>query len=118
MTLEEILGWWSFLFLGVLVYSIGEFVKRKVVPLIKWQWVLKWYDRTVVGHAPIVATGVAAIPVFPMPDQIDEGIGARLLFGFVAGVCASWSYKAAMRILGKDTKSKNEDTKDADAEEL
>lgn len=104
MDLSQILQWWSFVFLGVIVYAAGEQTK-KVFPSITNQ---KWYQRTIVFHAPVIATGLAALPIFPMPEDIGDGLGARLLFGCVAGIACSWSYKAFMRLLGKDTKHREE----------
>lgn len=100
MTAESVLQWWSFVFLGVAVYFIGQQIKR--IPSIASQ---QWYQRTVVFHAPIAATLVACIPVFPMPDAIGGDIGTRVLYGLVAGIASAWSYKAFMRLLGRDTKS-------------
>jgi hypothetical protein len=101
MTLEEILQWWSFVFLGVLVYSIGEQTKR-VFPRLATK---PWYQRTIVFHAPVQSVIIAATPWFPMPAAIGDEIGTRILFGLVAGISCSWSYKAFMRLLGKDNKS-------------
>jgi hypothetical protein len=109
MDLTQILQWWSFVFLGVIVYAGGEGVKR-VFPKIASQ---AWYQRTIVFHAPVIATGLAALPIFPMPEAIGDGIGARLLFGCVAGIACSWSYKAFMRLLGKDTKHREEPEEEA-----
>lgn len=102
MTAEDVLQWWSFVFLGVVVYSAGEQVKR-VFPKIVTK---RWYIRTVVFHAPVVATLLACIPVFPMPEAIGGDIGTRVLYGMVAGISCSWLYKAFMRLLGKDSKSR------------
>jgi len=102
MTVDDVLQWWSFVFLGVFVYTVGEQTKRVFPKLVQ----MAWYQRTIVFHAPVIATGLAAIPVFPMPEAIGGGIGARLLFGVVAGIASSWSYKAFMRLLGKDNKSR------------
>lgn len=102
MELESVLQWWSFVFLGVIVYAAGEQMKI-VLPQIAAK---TWYQRTIVFHAPVLATALAALPVFPMPEAIGDGIGTRLLFGCVAGIACSWSYKAFMRLLGKDTKHK------------
>lgn len=101
MTLEEVLQWWSFVFLGVVVYSIVEQTK-KVFPFLASK---SWYQRTLVFHAPVLATGIASMPFFPMPEVLGTDIGTRLLFGAVAGICCSWSYKALMRLLGRDNKS-------------
>ena len=100
MDLEQVLDWWSFVFLGVIVYAGGEQIKTLFPQLIT----RTWYSRTVVFHAPFVATVIAALPIFPMPEAIGDGIGARLLFGLVAGIASAWSYKAFMRLLGRDTK--------------
>lgn len=105
MTLEEILQWWSFVFLGVLVYSMGEGIKRVFPGIVK----KPWYQRTVVFHAATVSTAIAALPFFPMPEVLGTALGTRLLFGSVAGIASSWSYKAFSRLLGKDTKSKSEE---------
>lgn len=101
MDLAQVLDWWSFVFLGVIVYSAGEQVK-KVFPSLVAQ---TWYQRTIVFHAPVVSTALAAVPVFPMPEAIGDGMGARLLFGCVAGIACAWSYKAFMRLLGRDSSS-------------
>lgn len=101
MTLEEVLQWWSFVFLGVVVYTIGQQVKRMFPKLVA----KPWYQRTIVFHAPVAATCLASLPVFPMPEAIGSDIGTRLLFGAVAGICSAWSYKALMRLLGRDSKS-------------
>jgi hypothetical protein len=106
MTAEDVLQWWSFVFLGVLVYTMGQQIKRVFPSLVA----KAWYRRTIVFHAPLVATAIAAIPVFPMPEAIGQDIGARLLFGAVAGISCSWLYKAFMRLLGKDSKSKSDDS--------
>lgn len=103
MTAESVLQWWSFVFLGVIVYAMGAQIKV-VFPQIASQ---RWYRRTVVFHAPLVATAIAAVPVFPMPEDIGSHIGSRILFGLVAGICCSWLYKAFMRLLGRDSKSIN-----------
>lgn len=102
MELESVLQWWSFVFLGVIVYAAGEQMKL-VFPAIAAK---PWYQRTIVFHAPVLSTALAALPIFPMPEAIGDGVGARLLFGCVAGIACSWSYKAFMRLLGKDTKHK------------
>lgn len=104
MTAEQVLSWWSFVFLCVVVYEGGRRFK-KVFPNIAKQ---AWYERTVVFHAPIIATAIAAIPVFPMPDTLGDGVGERLLFGAVAGITCAWTYKAFMRLLGKDSSSKED----------
>lgn len=104
MDVSQILEWWSFVFLGVLVYATGEQVKRLFPALVK----NKWYQRTIVFHAPIQATVIAVLPIFPMPEAIGDGIGERLLFGSVAGIACSWSYKAFMRLLGKDSKHRED----------
>ncbi|NBU69855.1 MAG: hypothetical protein EBS53_00095 [Bacteroidetes bacterium] len=101
MTAEELIQWWSFVFLGVLVYTLGQQVKLIFPKLVA----KAWYQRTIVFHAPIVATAIASLPIFPMPESIGAEIGTRLLFGAVAGICSSWSYKALMRLLGRDSKS-------------
>lgn len=103
MTAESVLQWWSFVFLGVVVYAMGAQVKV-VFPTLASQ---RWYQRTVVFHAPIVAAAIACVPVFPMPEDIGTHLGSRLLFGMVAGICCSWLYKAFMRLLGRDSKSIN-----------
>lgn len=105
MNLEDILQWWSFVFLGVLVYSMGEGIKQVFPNLVKH----KWYVRTVVFHGTATSTALAALPFFPMPDALGTELGTRLLFGAVAGICASWSYKALMRLLGKDTKTRRQE---------
>lgn len=104
MDVSQVLDWWSFVFLGVLVYAAGEQTKRLFPSLLK----NKWYQRTIVFHAPIQATIIASLPVFPMPEAIGNDIGARLLFGSVAGIACSWSYKAFMRLLGKDSKHRDD----------
>lgn len=81
---------------------MGEGVKQMFPTLVKQQW----YVRTVVFHGAATATLIAMLPFFPMPEVLGTDIGTRLLFGAVAGICASWSYKALMRLLGKDTKSR------------
>jgi hypothetical protein len=106
MSVEDVLQWWSFVFLGVLVYSVGQQMKRVFPKLVA----KPWYQRTIVFHAPVIATALAAVPVFPMPEAIGGGIGTRLLFGAVAGIASSWSYKAFMRLLGKDNKSQTGDS--------
>lgn len=105
MNLDDVLQWWSFVFLGVLVYTAGQQVKKVFPALVN----TPFYKRTVVFHAPVIATAIAAIPIFPMPEDLGNELGTRLLFGAVAGVSASWSYKAFMRLMGRDTKSKEED---------
>lgn len=105
MSVEEVLQWWSFVFLGVLVYSMGVQAKKLFPKL----YDKKWVKRTIVFHAPLVATGIACLPIFPMPDAVGSDIGTRILFGAVCGVCCSWVYKAFMRLLGKDTKSSSEE---------
>lgn len=102
MTAEDVLQWWSFVFLGVVVYSFGQQIKRIFPKLVEQ----RWYVRTVVFHAPVVATLLACIPVFPMPEAIGSDIGTRVLYGLVAGISCSWLYKAFMRLLGKDSKSR------------
>ncbi len=99
MTMEQVPEFWSFLFLGVVVAFVGEQIKSVFPNLAQ----AKWYTRTVVFHAPLVATGIAAFPYFPMPESIGDGIGARLLYGFVAGICSAWSYKALARLTGRDS---------------
>lgn len=106
MTAEDVLQWWSFVFLGVLVYTTGQQIKRVFPSLVT----KAWYQRTIVFHAPLVATVIAAIPMFPMPEAIGRDIGTRLLFGAVAGISSSWLYKAFMRLLGKDSKSKSDNS--------
>lgn len=101
MTASDVLQWWSFVFLGVLVYSMGEQAKKLFPKLYQ----KTWFKRTIVFHAPIVATLIAVLPFFPMPDAIGGEIGTRILFGSVCGVVCAWVYKAFMRLLGKDTKS-------------
>lgn len=103
MTAESVLQWWSFVFLGVIVYAGGVQIKLLFPKLAAH----KWYRKTVVFHAPIVAATIACVPVFPMPEDIGNGLGSRLLFGLVAGICCSWLYKAFMRLLGRDSKSIN-----------
>jgi len=105
MNAEEVLQWWSFGFLGVVVYTAGQQIKRVFPALVNQPW----YKRTVVFHAPLVATIIAVLPWFPMPDNIGSAIGTRILYGLVAGICCSWSYKAIMRLLGRDTKSVDEE---------
>lgn len=104
MTAEDLLQWWSFVFLGVLVYSMGEQAKRLFPKL----HAMKWFQRTIVFHAPVVATAIALIPAYPMPDVVGDGMGARALVGAVCGITCSWIYKGFMRLLGKDTKSKGD----------
>lgn len=104
MDISQILEWWSFVFLGVIVYAVTEQIKR-VFPNVASK---TWYKRTIVFHAPLMATGLAALPVFPMPEAIGDGIGARLLFGCVAGISCAWSYKAFMRLLGKDSQHRGD----------
>ena len=104
MDLAQVLDWWSFVFLGVIVYSAGEQVK-KVFPALVAQ---TWFQRTIVFHAPVFATLIAALPWFPMPEAIGGEIGARLLFGCAAGIGCAWLYKAFMRLLGKDSSSQLE----------
>lgn len=101
MTAESVLQWWSFVFLGVVVYAMGTQIKL-VFPKLAAK---KWYRRTVVFHAPVIATLIACVPIFPMPDDIGGDIGTRILFGSVAGICCSWLYKAFMRLLGRDSQS-------------
>lgn len=108
MTAESVLQWWSFVFLGVAVYFLGQQIKK--VPAIANT---AWYHRTVVFHAPVAATLVACIPLFPMPDALGGDIGTRILYGLVAGIASSWSYKAFMRLLGRDTKSIAAETGDS-----
>jgi hypothetical protein len=107
MTLDQVLEFWSFLFLGVIVYFFGEQVKVFFPALVK----KPWFSRTVVLHAPIAATLIAAIPVFPMPSEIGNELGARLLYGLVAGICSAYSYKMLMRLTGNDTKGKEAKTR-------
>lgn len=102
MSADDVLQWWSFVFLGVVIYTSGEQVKRVFPKLVK----TRWYIRTVVFHAPLVGACLASIPVFPMPDAIGTSIGARVLYGLVAGISCAWLYKAFMRLLGKDSKSR------------
>jgi len=104
MTVSEVLQWWSFVFLGVVVYYLGKSVKSSFPGLAA----KPWFKRTVVFHPPIVATLIAVLPVFPMPPTIGDDIGPRVLFGFVAGICCAWLYKATMRLLGNDTASKSD----------
>jgi len=101
MTAEEVLSWWSFVFLGVVVYALGQGLKQAFPAFTE----KKWVQRTIVFHAPILCTAIACIPLFPMPETIGTDIGTRVLFGLVAGISCSWSYKAFMRLLGKDNKS-------------
>lgn len=105
MTAEDVLQFWSFLFLGVLVYAMGAQAKN-VFPKL---YAKKWFQRTVVFHAPVVATLIASLPVFPMPDMLGDSIGARLLYGVVCGITCAWSYKAVKRLFGVDTKSRGDE---------
>jgi len=102
MTAADVLQWWSFLFLGVFVYYMGNSVKRAFPSILKQTW----YKRTIVFHPAVIAPIIAVMPIFPMPSAIGDEIGTRILFGLVAGICSAWSYKAVMRLLGKDTSSK------------
>ncbi len=102
MELDQVLQWWSFVFLGVVVYAGGEGMKRVFPGLVA----KTWYQRTIVFHAPIIATVLASMSIFPMPEALGDGIGSRLLFGCVAGISSSWLYKAFMRLLGRDSKTK------------
>ncbi|NJL54370.1 hypothetical protein HC928_03665 [bacterium] len=105
MTVEDVLQWWSFVFLGVLAYSMGLEAKR----LFPKFYEKKWVNRTVVFHAPLVTTLIAVLPIFPMPDAIGGDLGTRILFGCVCGISCAWTYKAFMRLLGKDTKSRGDE---------
>lgn len=102
MTVQSLTDWWSFVFLGVLVYAMGDGFKH-LFPGIAEQ---RWYQRSVVFHAPLVATAIAITPWFPMPPSIGLEIGPRALFGAVAGIAAAWLYKAFRRLLGVDTSSR------------
>lgn len=104
MSVEDVLQWWSFVFLGVVVYFFLEQVKKLFPGLVK----KPWFSRTIVFHAPVLATAIAVLPFFPMPESIGGEIGTRVLFGLVAGITCAWSYKAMMRLLGKDHKSSYE----------
>lgn len=118
MDFSVVVSWWSFVFLGVVVYSAGRMVKKIVQAHMPWEWAKTLYMRTVVIHAPIAATLIALIPGFPVPKEFDGNKIAQGLYGLVAGICAAWSYKALQRALGRDTKTTlAKATKDKDAEE-
>lgn len=104
MTLADVLQWWSFAFLGVVVYYLGKSVKTSFPELVA----KPWFKRTIVFHAPIAATLIAILPIFPMPQSIGDAIGTRLLFGLVAGICCAWLYKATMRLIGADSSGRAE----------
>ncbi len=116
MTAEQVLSWWSFIFLGVVVYVVGEWVKQTVRDRFQASsWQRRLFDRTVLAHAPLVATCIALLPGFPIPPELPQTVLSFAIFGFVAGVFAAWSYKLVKRILGKDRDTKSS-TAEAEAE--
>lgn len=112
MDYMQVLEWWSFVFLGAAAYWSGQRVKRVFPDLVA----KKWFQRTIVFHAPIVCTLAALLPGFPLPEVIGSEPAAAGLFGLCAGIASSWSYKAFSRLTGRDTKSVDKPAADADAE--
>lgn len=101
MPVEDIAQWWSFLFLGVFIYAGLQQFKTQFPGVAGKLWV----QRSMGFVGPTVSMLIAMLPIFPMPDSLGNSIGTRALFGLVAGICCSWSYKAFKRLAGADTKS-------------
>lgn len=99
MSLEAVLSWWSFLFLGVVVFSTQETLKRL------FGTTSAFYHYTAPLWGPVLGTLYALIPGFPMPEGLVDTPASRALFGAVAGTFCSLSYKAVKRLAGADTKS-------------
>jgi hypothetical protein len=103
MTFDQVLSWWSFVFLGVLIYLTGQWIKVGMRRLLaRWPRALRLYEVTIDAHGAFAGALVAGYaPGFPIPSAIGESRASHLLFGFVAGACSSISFKMLTRALSE-----------------
>lgn len=103
--MEQVIEFWSFIALGVILYWALKAFKKAFPGVCKKEW----FRRTVAFYAPLAGALVGLVPHFPLPDLlVPEGAGylerlpTQVIYGFVAGIACSLSYHAFRRLFGLD----------------
>jgi len=104
MDFGAVLSFGSFVILGAVLWLMGQSVKGWVRANVSSPRALRWYNRSIGFHAPLLALAAYQVPGFPIPDGWD-GLGGRLLLGLACGMSTAQCHKAFRRALGVDSGS-------------